>query len=229
MAVLGPVPRPSVPDQVFARLCDLIVAGHYAPGDRLPTQRALAAEFGVNMASIREAIKRLEQLRLVEVRHGDATRVLDWRHSGLDALAVLGTVDASVVRPLFEARRLVLGPVACLAAERRSDAQASELMDLAEAFGNAPDAEAAQLADWAFVSAIVEAAGNLIFQLMANSVRKFYLAHAERFRAVVSDRDSLAPLYVAVAEAIRAADLEATASASSALMVAHERRMLDSL
>ena len=40
------------------------------------------------MASVREAVKRLEQLRLVEVRHGDATRVLDWRrggHRGADA------------------------------------------------------------------------------------------------------------------------------------------------
>ena len=61
--------------------------GRYAPGERLPTQRALAAELGVNMASVREGIKRLEQLQLVEVRHGDAMRVRDWRaHGGLDVL-----------------------------------------------------------------------------------------------------------------------------------------------
>src|SRR5438067_3426093 len=78
----APLSRTSVPDQVFAQLREAILLGRYRPGERLPPQRALAAELEVNMASVREALKRLEQLRLVEVRHGDATRVLDWRRSG---------------------------------------------------------------------------------------------------------------------------------------------------
>ena len=138
MASLGPVSRPSVPDQVFTRLCDLIITGQYEPGERLPTQRALASDFGVNMASVREAIKRLEQLRLVEVRHGDATRVLDWRRTGLEALTLLGVVDESVVRPLFEARRLVLAQVARLAAERRSDEQAAQVAEAVAGVAAAP-------------------------------------------------------------------------------------------
>src|SRR5215213_1233051 len=77
--------RSSLPDQVFHRLAADVLAGRYAPGERLPTQRALAASLGVNMASVREGIKRLEQLRLVDVRQGDAMRVLDWRsHGGLE-------------------------------------------------------------------------------------------------------------------------------------------------
>ncbi len=229
MKTLGPVPRPSVPDQVFTRLCDLIIAGEYAPGERLPTQRALAAEFGVNMASIREALKRLEQLRLIEVRHGDATRVLDWRRSGLEALALLGDVDGQIVRPLFEARRLVLTEVARLAAARRSDAQAEQIADLATEVGKAQDDEAAQLADWAFVTAVVEAAGNLVFQLIGTSVREFYLSHAPAFRAIVSRRDQLAPLYSQVVEAIHASDPDRAAAAMAALTGAHEQRMIDTL
>ena len=43
------------------------------------------------------------------MRHGDGTRVLDWRLSGgLEALAVLGSMDASTIGALFEARRLLL-------------------------------------------------------------------------------------------------------------------------
>src|SRR3954454_7811374 len=72
----GALPRTSLPDQAFHRLVSDVLAGRYAPGERLPTQRALAAELGVNMASVREGVKRLEQLGLVEVRHGDAMRVL---------------------------------------------------------------------------------------------------------------------------------------------------------
>src|SRR5947209_16387752 len=104
------VPRASLPDHVFAQIREAVLSGEYLPGERLPPQRALAAEFGVNMASVREALKRLEQLRLVDVRHGDATRVLDWRRSGgLEALAQLGGAhNEAIVGPLFEARRLLL-------------------------------------------------------------------------------------------------------------------------
>src|SRR4051812_49447126 len=76
------IARISLPDQVFHRLVADVLAGRHAPGDRLPTQRRLAAELGVNMASVREGVKRLEQLGLVEVRHGDAMRVRDWRPHG---------------------------------------------------------------------------------------------------------------------------------------------------
>src|SRR4051794_21821960 len=77
-----------VAGRVFSQLVDDVLSGRYEAGEKLPTQRALAAELDVNMASVREAVKRLEQLGLVEVRHGDAMRVTDWRASGgLDVIA----------------------------------------------------------------------------------------------------------------------------------------------
>src|ERR687892_581713 len=108
-----PVTRASLPDQVFRRLAGDVLAGRYAAGERLPTQRTLAAELGVNMASVREGIKRLEQLKLVDVRQGDAMRVRDWRaHGGLDVLVhALGggaALDDEVMRSVMEARGLLL-------------------------------------------------------------------------------------------------------------------------
>ena len=226
---IGPLSRPSVPDQVFQRLCDLIITGEYPPGERLPTQRALAGQFGVNMASVREAVKRLEQLRLVEVRHGDATRVLDWRRSGLEALALLGAVDANVVRPLFESRRLILTQVASLAAERRTDAQADHLDDVAARLQTAASDEDAQVLDWEFVAEIVDAAHNLIFELIAIPVRELYMTHGPRFLPLVHGREELGPLYLRVAEAIRSCDAAAAASAMAALTGAQEARMVHSL
>jgi DNA-binding FadR family transcriptional regulator len=222
-----PVVRASVPDLVFAELREAILAGRYAPGERLPTQRTLAAELGVNMASVREALGRLEQLRLVEVRHGDATRVLDWRRSGgLEALALLGGVDQDVVRPLFEARRLLLVEAARLAAGRRSEEQARSLVELAAAVAGAPDDESALLADWAFMAAVIDAAGNLVFQLIMNSVRELYLPRAAKFSGVVADRVRLAPVYTRVAEAIRDGEADAAAAAIGSLAAAQEARMV---
>lgn len=222
-----PLSRTSVPDQVFARLCEAILGGRYEPGERLPTQRALAADLQVNVASVREAVKRLEQLRLVEVRHGDAMRVLDWRRSGgLDALALLGSVDEGVVRSLFEARRLLLSETARLAASRRSEEQAETIAELAGAVATAADDHGALLADWHFMAAVVDAAGNLVFQLIMNSVRELYLPRIGAFGNIVAHRDEWAPLYVRTAQAVRDQDGDAAASAIAELATAQEREMM---
>src|SRR6478735_6065493 len=117
---------------LFSELLEALLAGRYGPGEKLPTQRALAADLGVTMSSLREALKRLEQMGLVEVRHGDAMRVRDWRrHGGLDVLAHVllrgGGVDAGVLGDVLEARSLMLRELAGLAAERRSPEQARRL------------------------------------------------------------------------------------------------------
>jgi DNA-binding FadR family transcriptional regulator len=223
---MPPLARASVPDLVFAELCEAILGGRYAPGERLPTQRTLAAELEVNMASVREALGRLEQLRLVEVRHGDATRVRDWRASGgLEALALLGSVDPDVIASLFEARRLLLSEAARLAAQRRSDEQASQLLELAGAVSRATDARAALLADWEYMATVIDAARNLVFQLIMNSVRELYLPRIESFAMVVSNRAELTPLYERGAGAIYARDAEGAAAAIGALAGAQEERM----
>jgi GntR family transcriptional regulator, transcriptional repressor for pyruvate dehydrogenase complex len=226
-APIGPLPRASVPDLVFAELCDAILSGRYAPGERLPTQRTLAAELDVNMASVREALSRLEQLRLVEVRHGDATRVLDWRASGgLEALAALGSSDPEVISALFEARRLLLVEAARLAAERRTPGQVAQLEQLAQAIANAPDDEAALIADWEFMAAVIEAAHNVVFQLIMNSVRQLYLPNARAFTAVVADRVELAKHYRNAAEAIAAQHPDLAAQELGAIAAAQERAMV---
>ena len=140
--------RALVSDHVFRTLLEALLAERYAPGEKLPTQRALAADLGVTMGSLREALKRLEQMGLIDVRHGDAMRVRNWReHGGLDVIAHLlfrsGGLDAGVLRDVLEARRLMLGELAALAAERRSADAAERLRDLAAAFAQAPDGGAA--------------------------------------------------------------------------------------
>ncbi len=205
------------------------MAGRYAPGERLPTQRALAAELGVNMASVREGVKRLQQLGLVDVRHGDAMRVLDWRlHGGPDVLVHLiaraGALDVEMVRSLMEARRLLLAESGRLAAARRSDEQAALLATLAEQLA-AADGEAAQHLDFAFFAGVIEAAGNVVFLLVMNSIRALYLENLELFRPLVSGADP----YAEAARAIAAGDGGAAAAAIAALAAAQETRLLEAL
>jgi GntR family transcriptional regulator, transcriptional repressor for pyruvate dehydrogenase complex len=217
----------SVPDHVFAQLREAILSGRYRPGERLPSQRALAADLEVNMASVREALGRLEQLRLVEVRHGEPTRVLDWRRSGgLEALVLRGSADEQLLRDLFEARRLLLVEAARLAAERRSDEQAASLLELADAVAIAADDGSALLADWSFMATLVEAAGNLVFQLVMNSVRELYLPHAGAFAPLVSHRAELGDLYTRAATAVNDGDAAAAAAAVDELAAGQGSWML---
>lgn len=224
--MLDPIVRRSVPDDVFDQLREAIMSGRYRAGDRLPSQRALAADLGVNMASVREALGRLEQLRLVEVRHGSATRVLDWRRSGgLESLALEHGSGEPLLGDLFEARRLLLAEAARLAAGRRSDEQSAALIELGQAAADATDSQTALLADWAFMAALVEAAGNLAFQLIMNSVRELYLPRVEAFAGLVSDPLELAPLYLQTARAVQAGDGELAAAAVGRLAGLQEAAM----
>jgi DNA-binding FadR family transcriptional regulator len=221
--MLDPISHRSVPDDVFDQLREAIMVGRYRPGDRLPSQRALAADLGVNMASVREALGRLEQLRLLEVRHGSSTRVLDWRRSGgLESLALEHGAGEPLLDDLFEARRLLLVESARLAAGRRSEQQAGALIELARAVAGAGDSQTALLADWSFMSGLVEAAGNLVFQLIMNSVRELYLPRADAFTALVADRRRLAKLYSRAAVCVSDGDGDGAASAIEKLAEAQE-------
>lgn len=231
---VAPINRALVSDQVFRALCDAIVSGGYEPGEKLPTQRALAADLGVNMASVREAVKRLEQLGLVEVRHGDAMRVRDWRaYGGLDVIVHLlfsaGGLDRSTLAAVLEARRLMLAEAAGLAAKRRTDEQAGRLEAMAVRIAAEDDAGAAQLLDLEFMTELVEASQNVVFVLVLNTVRRLYLDHAGLFSAVVADREELAPLYRRAAKAIRAGAHGRAAAAIGRLAGEQERRLLGTL
>ncbi|MBI5310182.1 MAG: FadR family transcriptional regulator [Actinobacteria bacterium] len=224
--------RTSVPDQIFESTCRAILSGRYAPGEKLPTQRKLADEFGVNMATVREAVKKLEQLRLVEVRHGDAMRVRDWRrHGSLDVIAHMlfgaGVFDREIFVNVLEARRLLLTECARLAAVRRTPEQTARLAELAVRLAEEADVTAAQAIDFEFYEELADASGNLVFSLILNTTRDLYLENAALFSAVVGNRAKLLPLYAAVAAAIESGDADAAAETTRELTEIQEGQMLD--
>jgi GntR family transcriptional repressor for pyruvate dehydrogenase complex len=230
----GTVERSRVSDQVFRILSRDVLSGRYPPGELLPTQRTLAEDLGVNMASVREAVKRLEQLRLVESRQGEGMRVRDWRsESGLDVLAHLvlgpGGLDAETLAAVLEARRLMLREAARLAAERRSEDQAELLLDIADRIASARSPEEAQPLDFAFFYELVQAAGNVVFALITNSIREVYLENARAFRPLVAEHASLAGHYRRAALAVRGRDGARAAGAVGRLAETQERRLLEAL
>src|SRR3954447_25428998 len=221
----------AVAGRVFAQLSEEILSGRYSAGEKLPTQRKLATELGVTMTALREALKRLEQLGLVEVRHGDAMRVTDWRaRGGLDVIAhvlfAAGGLDRGMLGDVMEARRLMLAESGRLAAQRRDDEQATRLAELAERLASAADPATAQALDWAFFHELVEAARNVVLLLVMNTIRDVYLQRGELFQSVVAERDDLAPLYVRAARAVERGQGDAAARAVAELAGAQEHALM---
>src|SRR5256885_15610388 len=137
-------------------------------------------------------------------------RVADWRaSSGLEAAAPLlfrpGGFDSEALAALMEARRVMLAQSARFAAERRTEEQATELESLADRIADAgDDPDAVQALDFAFFAELIDAAGNLVFSLVMNSIRHVYLENAALFSGLVDEPEELAPLYRRAARAVTA-------------------------
>jgi DNA-binding FadR family transcriptional regulator len=171
---LSPVAAAPLSEQVYRRLLDAILAGEFEDG-LLPSERDLAATFEVNRHAVREALKRLQQARLVEVSQGGATRVLDYRTEGrLDLLADLlvraGRVDWSIALAALEMRASIGADAAALCAERAPDT-APGLLDVAKDMrDHLEDMTKLDELNVVYWTALVEGSGNLLYRLSLNTL-----------------------------------------------------------
>src|SRR5229473_3610089 len=114
------VRAPRVTEGAIDKIRERIVSGAWGPGDRLPKESELAAELGLSRNSLREAVRALSQLRVLEVRQGDGTYVsslepaLLLESTGFISHLLLGEGELD----LYEVRRLVEGSAAALATAR---------------------------------------------------------------------------------------------------------------
>jgi DNA-binding FadR family transcriptional regulator len=214
---------PRASGRVHEALRDEILAGSLAPGDAVPSERALAERFGVHRQSVREALKRLEQAGLVRISHGGATRVLDWRdESGLEILADLadaggGEPPADLARSIIEMRASIGIDAARLCVERASDDELAEVNRLAgeaaaHVGGPIDTLEERYAAMW---RTVVIGSGNLAYRLAFNSLLRALPSRREMADAV---RPVEAEAIRAFGTAIRARDGEAAASCARVLL-----------
>src|SRR5439155_3252596 len=109
-------------EDVAEQLRDAILDGRFRAGTKLPPERELAVEFGVNRTSVREAIKVLEGLGLVTVRQGDGATVRPLVEASLEILGPMifhgGRIDLALVGEMAEVMRPLLLEMGRLAIER---------------------------------------------------------------------------------------------------------------
>jgi GntR family transcriptional repressor for pyruvate dehydrogenase complex len=122
----------AVTDEAILRIKEMIVSGELAPGDRLPPEKELSESLGLSRNSLREAVKALELIRVLDVRRGDGTYVTSLEPSVLlEALSFVSDIhqDASVLE-LFAVRRILEPAAAGLAATRATPDDVAHLRGL---------------------------------------------------------------------------------------------------
>ena len=125
---LKKINRSSVVQRVIDRLTEAIVSGELKPGDRIPTEMELAEQMGVARNSIREAVKILVYIGVLEIRRADGTFVCDGFSESLIDPMVYGIIlNQQNEQELNELRTMIESGVMRLAIEKASDKELAEL------------------------------------------------------------------------------------------------------
>lgn len=231
---LSRVTRRSLIDEVFDQLVAGIVSGDLPPGGTLPAERRMAEAFGVSRPAVREALQRLAQSRLVDVRQGGATTVADYRRTAgpellLHLLVRDGTFDPSVARSIVEVRAM-LGPGAAqLAAERGDPALADELDALADELEADLDPVARQQTALAWWDRLVDATDNVALRLLFNALRAAYEPALPALAHVLAAEVDQVDGYRTVGRAIRDRNGSRAAASARALLRPGTTAVLEAL
>src|SRR5499427_11103582 len=218
--MLKPIGKQRVAEEIVQQLRGLILRGDYAVGDKLPPERKLAEELGVNRASLREAIKSLEQMGLVKTRQGDGTRVLDFMETaGLELVRHLverGSPD--ILRDVLEFRTIYGREVARLAAERATPDDLVRLDALVEQANREVPPEELLRLDLDFYVCLSEASRNQVFKLLINTIRTAVTSYGTFFSQFQISPGDVRKHQKALLKALRERDAETAARTAEAYL-----------
>jgi GntR family transcriptional regulator, transcriptional repressor for pyruvate dehydrogenase complex len=217
-----PIKTKRLYEEIVEQIKQLISEGKLKPGDKLLAERELADQFQVSRASVREAIRTLEMLGVIDIRPGEGTFV---RSSGADdiirPLAMFLAVERSSILDMFEMRRVFETATAGLAAERASSDEIDQIRSTLENMQeglNVQDSEKGQEFDAAFHYAVAEATHNsLLIKLFKTVSEEFAKANSVARRRLYHDSARNAQRIIdqhsEIFEAIRARSPQAASKA----------------
>ena len=188
-----PVEKVKASEQVADMLLDYILQGNVLPGEKLPPERALAGQFKVNRTTLREALKKLEQLKLISIRQGQGAIVEDFHNASIEILFYLlkinDEIDLNILENVLEARELFGTDVARLAARRADSNDIKQLKELMEKLLKATDSGELQLLDFEFFRLLSLASKNMVYILLMNMVKTIHEKQLHLFLPLTSEMD----------------------------------------
>ncbi|NWK96404.1 FadR family transcriptional regulator [Sphingobium lactosutens] len=211
----------SLVDRAIQAVRDHIRDHDLKVGDKLPGEGTFATDLGVSRAVMREAFGALAALGLIDVANGRRAKVgaIDGSVLGASLDHAVSTEQISVAE-VWDVRRTVEVRIAMLAAERRSEAQAQQIMALAQAMAGAvDDLDCITANDIAFHESIAQAADNKLFVQIVHSfapLLRMAVPQAWRTRTAEEQRQTMLDRHLDLAKAIANGDPEAAGAAMEA-------------
>ena len=172
MTTVGYARRMAVTEEAISTIKAMIVSGELKPGDRLPPEKELSERLGVSRNSLREAVKSLEFIHVLDVRRGDGTFVTSLEPSQLlEAMAFVVDLhrDRSVLE-IFEVRRSLEPYAASLAATRIGEAELDALAASIASVNENTDVDRMVAHDLEFHRIISAASGNAYLSSLLDSM-----------------------------------------------------------
>ena len=135
------------------------------PGDKLPSEALLSKELNVSRTVVREAFRSLAAMRIIELATGKRATVAQIDHGAMSLMIEHGVhTDQINIQQIYDVRRTIETRIVTLAAIRRSDAEAAEIVALAAAMRAGMDDPAELMEhDLAFHTALAQASRNPVF------------------------------------------------------------------
>jgi GntR family transcriptional regulator, transcriptional repressor for pyruvate dehydrogenase complex len=159
-------------DEAIDKIKQMILSGRVRPGEKLPREADLAAELGLSRNSLREAVKALSVINVLDVRQGDGTYATSLAPSLLlEALSFIGDFHRDdTVLDFLEVRRILEPAATALAAIRMSDEDRTELGKVLETVDVDTPVEELVAADLEFHRQIAVGAGNSVLASLVDSM-----------------------------------------------------------
>ncbi len=174
-------------EEVANILCDEILGGQYRPGERLPSERELAARFSVNRGAVREALKKLQQLGIANITPG-GVRVVPVEDATFGVLGPMLNLDdvpdPRLISQIFEILTLLISTSAENAITTASTEDVERLQDIVERMKAVRiEAGESERPLWRELAlAFVEINQNLVLRLILNGIRMQFMARLYRPR-----------------------------------------------
>jgi GntR family transcriptional repressor for pyruvate dehydrogenase complex len=173
--VLKPVARESLVDRLAGEIRGSINSGDYTIGERLPTIMEMARRFGVGHPTVREALKKLEAIGVVEIRHGSGVYVTRTQDVLVMASDYSGKVTKKLLLDLIQARAPIEMQSAALASRNGTDEHFAEMRRLLTTAGENLDNDAVlNSVNMAFHRQIASASGNAVIAQLLDVMQTLF-------------------------------------------------------
>ncbi|WP_209700818.1 FadR/GntR family transcriptional regulator [Clostridium algifaecis] len=169
--MFSPIKSTKVYEQVIEQIKNMIVDGTLKRGDRLPSERELVENLEVSRTSVREAIRALQIMGLIECKQGEGNFIKEnFENTLLEPISIMFMLQQSDPEQILDVRKIIETETAALAAERITEEQLDELKKLTESFQVCRNENENVKFDKQFHYKIAKASANLLIVNILNAM-----------------------------------------------------------